>query len=236
MHPSAASPNQSTILICEATQGPVHRLSDYLAAKGFRVRFISASGPAIEHIITLAPDMVLLDADLPEAGGYEVCRAVRPYYNGKIIIVGPDGDDASELLAFERGADDYVVRPLSPAPLVARIGAHLKQGDGLAVRDAGRQLRVGELLVDASRREVFLAGQPVELTSTQFDLLWHLAKRSGRVVSREELYEAMYDEKYNGFDRSVDVYISRIRQQLGDTADNPSYLKTVRGVGYLLSA
>jgi DNA-binding response OmpR family regulator len=92
---------------------------------------------------------------------------------------------------------------------------------------------VGQLMVDASLRTVSLAGKPIDLTTMQFELLWHLAKRSGRVVSRDELYDALYNEKYNGFDRSVDVYISRIRQQLMDDVDNPSFLKTIRGVGYL---
>ncbi len=225
--------NRPTIFVCESDRGTVHPLVEYLAPKDFSVRCIPESGQAIDQIVTRVPDIVLLDARLPVAGGYEVCSAVRPYYNGVILFQGQDRDEAAQLLAFDRGADDYILAPLSPALLAAKINAHLKRAHGSACKGSNRQMRVGELLVDAARREVFLAGQPVDLTTMQFELLWYLVKRSGRVVPRQELYEALYQQKYNRFDRSVDVYISRIRQQLGDDAENPNYLKTVRGVGYL---
>jgi DNA-binding response OmpR family regulator len=222
-----------TLFICESDHGPKHPLVAYLAGKNFDVRCIQESSQAIDQIITHAPDIVLLGADLPMAGGYEVISAVRPYYSGHIIFQGRDRDETAELLAFERGADDYILASTAPALLTARISAHLKRGRGRADNANDRQIRVGDLVVDSTRREVSLAERPVDLTTMQFELLWYLAKRSGRVVSRQELYEALYREKYNGFDRSVDVYISRIRHQLGDNAESPRYLKTVRGVGYL---
>ena len=222
-----------TIFISQANLEAIPVLADYLSAKEFDVHCLRDSSKAIEEIITRAPDVVLLDADLPVAGGYDVCSMVRPYYNGQILFTGKDGDDASQLLAFERGADDYVKMPVSPALLTARISAHLKRSRGLPGNGNSRQIRVGELVVDASLRTVSLNGKSIDLTTMQFELLWYLAKRSGRVVSRDELYEALYNEKYNGFDRSVDVYISRIRQQLKDDVENPSFVKTIRGVGYL---
>lgn len=222
-----------TVFVCESNLEAIPSLTDYLSAKEFVVHCMQDSRQAIDEIVTRAPDVVLLDADLPVAGGYDVCSMVRPYYNGPILFTGKDGDDASQLLAFERGADDYIQTPISPALLTARISAHLKRSRNAAGNGSGRQIRVGQLMVDASLRTVSLAGKPIDLTTMQFELLWYLAKRSGRVVSRDELYEALYNEKYNGFDRSVDVYISRIRQQLKDDVDNPSFLKTIRGVGYL---
>jgi hypothetical protein len=126
------------------------------------------------------------------------------------LFLGSDHNEVAQLLAFERGADDYILTPISPALLAARIGAHLKRSQR-AGGNADNQIRVGDLVVDAACREVFLAGQPIDLTTIQFELLWYLARRSGRVVSREELFEALYQVKYNGYDRSVDVYISRIR-------------------------
>jgi DNA-binding response OmpR family regulator len=224
---------QTTVFLCEANLGAIPALADYLSAKDFVVHCLKDSSKAIDEIITRAPDVVLLDTDLPMAGGYDVCGMVRPYYNGHILFTGKDGDDASQLLAFERGADDYVQMPVSPALLAARISAHLKRSRSSAGNGNSRQIRIGELVVDASLRKVSLSGKSIDLTTMQFELLWYLAKRSGRVVSRNELYEALYNEKYNGFDRSVDVYISRIRQQLKDNADNPSFVKTIRGVGYL---
>ena len=224
---------RSTVFLCEANLNSIPSLADYLSAKEFDVHCLKDSSKAIDEIITRAPDVVLLDADLPVAGGYDVCGMIRPYFNGHILFTGKDGDDASQLLAFERGADDYVQMPVSPALLTARIIAHLKRSHTSAANGSSRQIRIGDLVVDASLRTVSLGGRSIDLTTMQFELLWYLAKRSGRVVSRDELYEALYNEKYNGFDRSVDVYISRIRQQLSDSVDNPSFVKTIRGVGYL---
>lgn len=223
-----------TIFVCEGDIGPEHPLIAYLNTKDFNVHCITESGQAVDAIVTRVPDVVLLDAHLPVAGGFEVCSLIRSYYNGHILFKGRDRDEAAQLLAFERGADDYILMPISPALLTARINAHLKHSrHGPTGKASGRRIRVGALVVDAALRAVSLAGQPIDLTTMQFELLWYLIKRSGRVVPREELYEALYKQKYNGFDRSVDVYVSRIRQQLGDNADNPIYLKTVRGVGYL---
>lgn len=231
---SATVPKKHPVVfICAPVQNEAPDLVEYLKNKHFSVRCIHDSSSAIDGIITHVPDIVLLDAYLPVAGGYEVCSAVRPYYSGHIIVQGHDVDEAAQMLAFERGADDYVALPVSPALLTARINARLRRSNGFAGQTSALQIRTGNLVLDAARREIILSGEPIGLTTIQFELFWYLAKRSGRVVSREEIYEALYNEKYNGFDRSVDVHISRIRHQLGDTADNPVYLKTIRGVGYL---
>jgi two-component system response regulator RstA len=231
--PSIILRKRPTLFFCEAHTRPDHPVIKYLTAKKIKVRCISESKQAINRIITGVPDLVLLDTRLPADGGYEVCKAVRPYFSGLILLQGQERDEAAQLLAFEHAADDYIPLPVSPALLAARIDAHLKRSQSSAGKSGSRQIRVGELVVDASLRAVSLAGRPIDLTSTQFELLWYLAKRSGCVVPREELYEALYQQKYNGFDRCVDVYISRIRHQLGDDAESPNFLKTVRGVGYL---
>jgi len=226
--PVVAFQNRPKVLLCLEKHESAQPLVEYLRTKSFLVDFVTESDRAVDQVIIRAPDIVLLDSRIPPAGGYEVCGEVRPYYNGPILFLGWELDEAEQLLAYERGADECISLPASPPLLAARIGAHLTRG-----RISCHQVQIGDLVVDASRREVFLAGQPVDLTTVQFDLLWYLAKRSGRVVPREELYEALFHEKYNGFERSVDVYVSRIRNQLGDNAENPSFLKTVRGVGYL---
>lgn len=222
-----------TIFLCDPGLDEAHRMIDDLAARDFDIRLITQCSEAEEAIVTGIPDAVVLDVGLPVIGGYEVCRKVRPYYNGLIIIKGEEGEETAQLLAFERGADDYVVLPASPALFAARIKAHLRRQHGALNHTEALQIRSGDMLVDATRREVRLGSEPVELTALQFELLWYLAKRSGRVIPREELYGALYHSDYNGFDRSVDVHISRIRHQLGDCPDNPTYVKTVRGVGYL---
>jgi two-component system, OmpR family, response regulator RstA len=223
-----------TLFICEPTIQPDHPLDEYLIGKGFNVRRIGQSDRAVDEIIKCVPDLVLLDPHFPPAGGFEVCRSVRSFYGGPILFIGQGRDETAQLFAFECGADDYVLAPLSPALLTARIRVHLRHHSNTpSARSDNRRIEFGELVVDASRREVLLAGRPINLTTVQFDLLWYLARRSGRVVSREELYETLYKQEYRGFDRALDVYISRIRQQLGDSSENPAFLKTVRGKGYL---
>lgn len=234
--PPAIIDNFPTLFICDAEHKPPHPLLEYLTGRNFIVHCIRDSSQAIDHIVARAPDIVLLGADLPAAGGYEVLSTVRPYYNGPILFQGRDGEEAAQLLAFELGADDFIQKPVSPALLTARICARLKRIYGTVGPERELQCRIGDLVVDASCREVSMAGRPVELTSMQFDLLWYMIKRAGRVISREELHQALYRHEYNGFGRSVDVNISRIRSQLGDDAENPRYLKTVRGVGYLIVA
>jgi DNA-binding response OmpR family regulator len=206
----------------------VHSLVKYLGTKGFAADLVAESNRTVDRIISRTPDVVLLDSRILPAGGYDVCREIRPRYNGPILFLGWEQGEAAQLLALERGADEYIMMPVSPKLLAAIINARLSRG-----RTSYHQVRAGQLMVDASRREVVLAGELVDLTTVQFDLLWYLARHSGRVISREELYEALFHENYNGFDRSVDVYISRIRNQLRDDPENPSYLKTVRGAGYL---
>lgn len=222
-----------TVFLCEPGQADADTMNGYLVDSGFDVRLVTHCNDAMDTIVKGVPDVVVLDVGLPDVGGYEVCRKVRPYYRGLIIIKGHERGESAQLLAFDRGADDYVVMPVSPALLSARIHAHLRRESGMADNAAALQIRAGELIIDATSREVLLGAKHLELTALQFELLWYLAGRSGRVVPREELYEAIYQTKYNGFDRSVDVQISRIRRHLGESPDNPTYLKTVRGVGYL---
>jgi DNA-binding response OmpR family regulator len=221
------------IFICDSNDETTLPLVNYLENEGFSTRCIVESGEAVHQILNHMPSLVLLDTQLPVSGGFDVCRTIRPYFTGPIIFHSQHDDEAVQLLAFERGADDFIVKPFSLPIMAARINAHLKRmRNPNGIRNE-LMVKSGELTVDAARREVSLSEDPVDLTSIQFELLWYLANRSGRVVPREELYEALYHKKYNGFDRSVDVYVSRIRQRLNDNTDNPRFVKTIRGVGYL---
>ncbi len=204
----------------------------YLKVKGFNVRSIQDSVLAVDQIISCPPDVVLLDVHFPELGGYEVCKRVRQKYNGLIFLQGCNKEETAQLLAFEQGADDYFLAPMSPVLLTAKIRSHLKRNSRREANNNGNKIQVGKLIVNMARREVFLAGHPIDLTTMQFELLRYLAERSGNVVARKELYEALHKEDFNEYDRSVDVYISRIRYLLGDDVGHPTYIKTVRGIGY----
>lgn len=187
------------------------------------------------QINEISPVMVIVDQSLEGTNGFFICREIRAHYDGPILFLNEKKDDMDELLAFQTGADDYIVKPLHPPILAARINALLKRAKSHARGPLSDPVAIGDLVVDPTKREAYLKGDPLRLTTIQFDLLWHLVTSRGTVVSRDELNQVLYHTDYNGIDRSIDVYISRIRQKLGDDPCDPVYLKTVRGVGYLFT-
>jgi two-component system response regulator RstA len=173
---------------------------------------------------------------LPGMDGFQVCRHLRPGYQGPILILTARDDDLDQILGLELGADDYVTKPVKPRVLLARVRALLRRAQAPAPAQGGpTHVGLGSLEVDASRREVTLDGRQVAITTVEFDLLWFLASRAGQVVSRQDLYQAIFHYDYDGLDRSIDVYVSRLRQKLGDDPTAPQFIKTVRGAGYLMA-
>jgi two-component system OmpR family response regulator/two-component system response regulator RstA len=174
---------------------------------------------------------ILLDIMLPGIDGLEVCRRVRPHYSGAILMLSARDEEVDEIVGLEVGADDYLTKPLRPRLLLARLKAALRRQQ-TGASTAQPAVTVGALQVEPARREVRHHGRRVEMTTSEFDLLLYLAARAGTVVTRDELYRAVLDAEYDGLDRAVDVYVSRIRHKLGDQ----DLIKTVRGSGYLLAA
>jgi DNA-binding response OmpR family regulator len=176
-------------------------------------------------------DAVLLDVMMPGLDGLEVCRRIRARSNVPVLMLTARGDETDRVVGLELGADDYLPKPVSPRELLARLRAVLRRAQPGAV---ATELRAGPVAIDLAGREARVAGQRVELTGVEFDLLVALARRAGRVVSRE----ALLDETGRGDamvgERAVDVHISHLRQKLGDDPRAPRLLKTVRGVGYVL--
>jgi two-component system, OmpR family, response regulator RstA len=209
-------------------------VQERLQNEGFQVAHEANGKTACDRIVAAQPDLVLLDVMLPGMDGFAVCRQIRPAYTGPILFLTARDEDLDQVLGLELGADDYVTKPVKPRVLVARIRALLRRTQAPAA-DSPRRASLGELAVDAGRREVHLKGTRVELTTVEFDLLWFLVEHAGRVVSRQDIYQALYNYDYDGLDRGVDVYISRIRQKLGDDPNASHYIKTVRGVGYLMA-
>ncbi len=179
------------------------------------------------------PELILVDFSLPSLQGLAVCSSIREDYAGPLLVMADCVDEMHQVLGLEMGADDFMVKPVSSALLIAKIRAMLRRARR-PFNAPNRNLSLGALEVDGGRREVRVAGQSVDLTSREFDLLWYLACNARAVVSRDKIYEDLLGVQYNGYDRSVDIYISRIRQKLGDSSRKPQMLKTVRGVGYLL--
>jgi two-component system response regulator RstA len=203
-----------------------------LEREGFSVTHEPDGARAAERIVDEPPDLVLLDVMLPSLDGFGVCRAVRPTYAGPILMLTALDDDIDQVLGLELGADDYVVKPVRPRVLVARVRALLRRHTPAKPTEL-RRVESGAIVIDHARREVLRDGAPVVLTTTEFDLLWLLASRAGEVVDREEIYRVVYGTEYDGMHRSADVYVSKLRAKLGDDPRSPSLLKTVRGTGYL---
>lgn len=222
------------VLIVEDDERLAALTREYLAANGLRVSVVNDGLQAIDAIRREQPDLVVLDLMLPGADGLAVCREVRPAFKNPILMLTARTDDMDQVLGLEMGADDYVAKPVKPRVLLARIRALLRRVEGDV--DAGgdnRRLEFGNLVIDDASRAVILSGQPVDLTSAEYDLLWLLASNAGNILSREEIFERLRGIPYDGQDRSIDVRISRIRPKIGDDPDNPRRIKTVRSKGYL---
>ncbi len=223
---------QDHVLIIEDDERLADLTRDYLEANGFRVTLEADGAHGVERILTLQPDLVILDLMLPGEDGLSICRRVRSDYPGPILMLTARTDDMDQVLGLEMGADDYVPKPVQPRVLLARMRALLRRREPSAASEESR-LSFGELEIDNSTREAFLAGERIDLTSAEFDLLWLLACNAGRVLTREEIFSQLRGIRYDGQDRSIDVRVSRIRPKIGDDPNQPQRIKTVRSKGYL---
>lgn len=230
-----ASSKPVSIVLVEDDQGLAELIVERLEQEGFAVEHRVDGREACELILQTRPDLVVLDIMLPGMDGFEVCRRIRPAYAGPVLILTARNEDLDQILGLELGADDFVVKPVKPRVLLARIRALLRRAQAASERAEASRIAVGGLVVDAGRREASAAHGAIALTTIEFDLLWYLAQRAGQTVSRQDLYQQIFHYDYDGIDRSIDVYISRLRQKLGDDPASPHYIKTVRGVGYLLA-
>jgi two-component system response regulator RstA len=227
------------VLIVEDDERLATLTRDYLVSNGLKVSVEGDGSRAIDRIKNEQPDLVVLDLMLPGEDGLAVCRTVRPYYKGPILMLTARTDDLDQVLGLEMGADDYVAKPVRPRVLLARIRALLRRvSDSGASKEteevtSSSRLSFGNLVVDSAMREAWLDGETIDLTSAEFDLLWLLCSNAGRVLSREEIFTALRGIEYDGQDRSIDVRVSRIRPKVGDDPVQPRRIKTVRSKGYL---
>lgn len=221
------------ILLVEDDSSLASMVADFLLPHGFEVSIESNGEIAAQRIVEEKPDAVVLDINLPGLDGFAVCRTVRSEYRGAIIMLTARGEEIDEVLGLEAGADDYMAKPVRPRALLARLRTHLRRVS--PAEAAGKPVAVGALVVDPSRRSVEISGQPIELTTAEFDLLKLLAEHAGQTLNRHDIYQAIHGLKYDGLDRSIDLRISRLRKKLGDDPSRPQRIKSVRGVGYMLA-
>lgn len=211
-------------------------VSKFLIDNGFEVQSVADGCQAIEIIKSQPPRLVVLDVMLPGADGLSVCRAIREDYSGPVLMLTALADDIDEVAGLELGADDYLAKPVRPRVLLARIRALLRRAETASPEHDERQIAVDQLDINRSTREVTFDGRPVDLTSSEFELLWLLACSRGEVVSRDTLHQRILRTPFDGLDRTIDLRISRLRRKLGDDPRCPTLIKTVRGRGYLLAS
>jgi len=223
-----------TILVVDDNPKIVEVLEAYLRADGFDV-VTAADGPAaLAAVQERRPDLALLDIMLPGIDGLELTRRFQREHDLPVILVTARIEEIDRLIGLEVGADDYIGKPFSPREVVARVKAVLRRLDHTPSSSASEPLRVGDLAVDLDGRSVQLAGSPVALTRTEFDLLATLGAHPGRVYSRMQLMEAAQGFAFEGYERTIDAHVKNLRRKLGDDPKTPRYIQTVFGVGYKL--
>lgn len=206
----------------------------YLASHRIEVTLVTRGDLAVTEVLRVRPNVVLLDLMLPGTDGLEVCRQLRARIDVPIIMVTARTEEADRVLGLEGGADDYVSKPFQSRELLARIRAQARRGRGESGPRAER-IEVGALVIDAATMEASINGKPITLTTIEFSLLHALAQRAGRVLAREQLLQLLHGSADEAFDRSIDVVVSRVRAKIEDDPRAPRLLKTIRGVGYMLT-
>ena len=226
------------LLMIEDDARLARMVADYLGQSGFAVSIAGDGQQGLAAVQANAPALVILDLMLPDMDGLEVCRRIRALPGAlartPVLMLTAKGDPMDRIIGLEIGADDYLPKPFEPRELLARIRAVLRRHvDGPPAEHA--VLRFGSLEIDQDARTVTVSGQVCELTSYQFDLLLALAERAGRVLSRDQIMEAVRGRELDAFDRSIDVHMGRIRAAIELDVKNPKRILTVRGVGYVFA-
>jgi two-component system response regulator RegX3 len=219
------------ILVVEDEEPISDPLTSALEREGFATVVAATAAEAIETFRARSPDLVLLDVMLPDGDGRDVLRQIRSISRTPVIMLTARGEEMDRVIGLELGADDYVSKPFSAVELVARIRAVLRRT--AAPAPAGRStLEVGDIRVDLDTREVHKAGEPMQLTLKEFELLRMLMEEAGRVVRRGDLMDQIWDPNWYGSMKTLDVHVSSLRKKLADDPAEPRYIKTVRGVGF----
>ena len=234
-------PAPAEILVVEDDDALRDLVAGRLRDGGYGVRTAASGYEALERVAATVPDLVVLDVMLPGLDGLEVCRRLRADHPLLyILMLTARADELDRVVGLEVGADDYVTKPFSVQELVARIRAALRrlrtEREHGAQDEGAERYRYGALEIDAPRRLVTVDGEPVHLTVREFDLLLFLARNPDRPFTRMQLLEQIWDEHYEGYDRTIDSHVQRLRAKVEAEPANPRRIRTVWGVGYKLSS
>ena len=217
-----------TILVVEDEPSIASFISLYLKNAGYNVRAVTAGGAALTSVVAETPSLVILDLNLPDIDGIEVCRRIRKSSDVPILMLTARDEDVDKIIGLEVGADDYLTKPFNPRELVARVKSVLRRSVPDRRRDESREITHGDLVINVGRREVLVGEDEIQLAPKEFDLLWELLDHRGLVLTRDQLLERVWGYTFAGDTRTVDVHVRQIRRKLGDA----SPIVTVWGVGY----
>ena len=229
---------QQQLLMIEDDTRLANMVGEYLRQSGYAFAHAADAASGLDALQSTPPDLVILDLMLPDMDGLEVCRRIKASNPATaVLMLTAKGDPMDRIVGLEIGADDYLPKPFEPRELLARIRAVLRRsGDASGVAGGTHKvMRFGTLELDRDARTVSVLGSVCELTSYQFDLLVALAERAGRVLSRDQIMEAVRGRELEAFDRSIDVHMGRIRNAIELDPKDPKRILTVRGVGYVFA-
>lgn len=211
---------------------------DFLNTNDVQTLALEDGSELQKHIALFEPNLIILDIMLPGKDGLTLCREIRHTFKGPILFMTAKGDNFDQVIGLEIGADDYIVKPVEPRLLLARIHALLRRipAEAKDAQQHGNQMTFGQLTIDRQSRQTTLGDEVIPLTSHEFDMLWLLADNASTVVDRDKLYREIIGREYDGVDRSADVRISRLRKKLHDDAKSPFRIKTIWGKGFFFVA
>ncbi|QSX37917.1 MULTISPECIES: response regulator [Shewanella] len=223
------------VLLVEDDIRLANLIVDFLKTHDMHVEVERRGDTVLTRLINYHPDIILLDIMLPGMDGLSLCEKLPDYFSGPILLMSALGSSEDQIKGLELGADDYVVKPVDPALLVARINNLLRRHSQPPKPSDSKSLTFGKLSIDPHTQMIRLGDRQVDLTSHEFELLWLLASQAGQVLSRQYIYHYLLNIDFDGRDRKIDVRISRLRKKLGDNLDTPFRIKTVWGQGYLFA-
>jgi two-component system response regulator VanR len=228
---------KNTVLIVEDEKEIADLLEVYLKNEGYEVYKTGSGSEALDFIKTKKPDITLLDIMLPDMDGFQICQKIRESHFFPVIMLTARIDDMDKIMGLTIGADDYITKPFNPLEVVARVKTQLRRymrynKPGAQDETAEKEYDFNGLIINKDRHECSIYGRQAGLTPIEFSILWHLCENRGNVVPSEDLFEAVWGEKFLDNNNTVMAHIARLREKLGEPARAPKFIKTVWGVGY----
>ena len=222
------------VLVCDDEREILEILELYLGKEGYEIIKAYDGLQAFEEIKNNSDlDLVILDIMMPHIDGYKLVKEIRKLYRIPIIMLSAKNQDLDKILGLDLGADDYITKPFNPLEVVARVNAQIRRMYKLSAEEEKSEIiKIGDIEIDTYNIKVIVRGKAVEVTSIEYGILKYLMENSGRILTKNQIFEAVWNEEFLSGDNTIMVHISRLRDKIEVDSRNPEYLKTVRGLGY----